>query len=139
MSNDVTLAGSAQDVPGSSQHVRGALSFLAGDWVNERLFNVADKADEILERIIDFGLLSSGFAPFETPITTDMLLRMTPDQFRAFYDTIPSIEEKAAVLATYKKLKMPLKEILPKEQPTPSPAPQPKLSFGPLDTEPEVQ
>lgn len=92
------------------------LSFLSAQWINERVFNVAAKVDTYIDRIIDQGLLVDGFAPFESPITDDVLMRMTPDQFRAFYDSEPSIEGKAALIARVKHLKLPIRELLPFEE-----------------------
>lgn len=92
----------------------GALSFLSASWVNARLMQVADRANEILERIIDRGLLVDGFAPFESPITDDMLTRMRPEQFAALLETEPSEGEKSQLLARMKDLKLPMPIELPK-------------------------
>lgn len=92
----------------------GALSFLSASWVNARLMQVADRANEILERIIDRGLLVDGFAPFESPITDDMLERMRPEQFAALLETEPSEGDKAQLLGRLKGLKLPMPIELPK-------------------------
>ena len=91
------------------------LSFLSAKWINERIFNVAAQVDKYIDRIVDQGLLVDGFAPFESPITDEVLMRMTPDQFRALYDSEASIEGKAALIARVKNLKLPLRELLPDE------------------------
>lgn len=111
----------------------GALSFLTAEWVNRRVGNVADRVDSILEKIIDFGLLADGFAPFESPITDDMLIRMGPEQFRALFDTIPTFEEKAALLARIHTLKLPLPIELPFRPPEAQPVKAPRLAFGPQE------
>jgi len=91
------------------------LSFLGAEWINQRIFNVAAKVDKYIDRIIDQGLLVDGFAPFESPITDEVLMQVTPDQFRGLYDSEPSIEGKAALIARVKNLKLPLRELLPDE------------------------
>ncbi len=89
------------------------LSFLSAKWVNQRIMNVADQVDKYIERIIDRGLLVDGFAPFESPITDEALHRLDPVQFRSLYDSEPTLEGKAALLARMKNLKLPIKELLP--------------------------
>lgn len=99
---------SASAVPGPDK-----LSFLSASWVNERVMNVAARVDQYLERIIDRGLLVDGFAPFESPITDEILQKMSPGQFRALFDAEPTAEGKAALLARMKDLKLPIRELLP--------------------------
>lgn len=89
------------------------LSFLSATWVNERIMNVAAKVDEYIENLIDRGLLVDGFAPFESPITDELLERLTPDQFRSLFDTEPTLEGKAALIQRVKDLKLPIRELLP--------------------------
>lgn len=125
--------GSSGTAVGSKSSGSGSLNFLTGSWVNERVMNVADKVDKILAQIIDMGLLGDGFAPFQMPVTEDMILKMTPQQLEAFLTTLPSEQEKAQVVAIIAKLKLPMSIALPPEAPAASPAPAPKLSFGPLD------
>jgi hypothetical protein len=105
----------------------GKLSFLNPTWINDRVMNVAKKVDDLLDRIIDDGLLSEGFMPFESPISDAMLSRMEPGQFRILFDTIPSLEGKAQLLARMKSLKLPLPIELPKVAPPKSATAQ--LSF----------
>lgn len=112
---------------GTNTGLPGKLSFLNGEWINQRVMSVASKVDALLDRIIDDGLLSDGFMPFESPITDDMLVRMTPGQFRVLFDTIPSLEGKAALLDRMKALKLPLPVELPFAPITPSATRQ--LSF----------
>lgn len=120
-------------ISGASEHVRGALSFLSASFVQERMRNVEQRATEIINRIIDFGLLADGFGPFESPVTDDMILRMTPDQLETFLSTIPSEQEKAQILAVIAKLKLPGRVAMPQQTVTHSPAPAPKLAFTPAD------
>ena len=82
------------------------LSFLSAEWINERIFNVTAKVDSYIDRIVDHGLLVDGWAPFESPITDEVLIRLTPDQFRGLYDSEPSVEGKAALIARMKSLKL---------------------------------
>ena len=114
--------------------IPGALSFLTASWVNERLVNVAEKVEAILSHIIDFGLLADGYAPFETPITDEMLTRMSPEQFRLLFDATPTLDGKAVLLARMKDLKLPLPVLLPfPEEEISGGAPRPRLAFGPMD------
>lgn len=115
------------DSGGTNTGLPGKLSFLNGEWINERVMNVAAKVDALLDRIIDDGLLADGFMPFESPITDEMLVRLTPGQFRILFDTIPSLEGKAQLLARMKDLKLPLPIELPFAPITPSATRQ--LSF----------
>lgn len=114
---------------GSAGTPQGSLSYLSGSWVNTRLVNVANKVSAILDSIIGEGLLSDGFAPFESPVTDEMLTRMTPDQLQTFLSTIPSLEQKADIIARLKDLKLPGRIEFPFESHTHSPAPEPKLTF----------
>ena len=91
------------------------LSFLSAEWINKRIFNVSQKVDSYIDRIVDQGLLVDGFAPFEAPISDEVLERITPDQFRALYDSEPSIEGKAALIQRVKPLKLDIPGLLPPE------------------------
>lgn len=113
-------------------NVTGALSYLNADWVNKQVILVAQQCTDILDSIIG-GLLASGYAPFESPVTDEMLQKMTPEQFRTYYDTVPLEEGKADLFARMKALKLPTRELLPPAHPTPSPVPSPHLSFTNLD------
>lgn len=104
----------------------GKLSFLNPEWINERTMNVAKRVDALLERIEE-GLTEGGFLPFESPITDDMLKRMSPDQFRILFDTTPSLEGKSLLLQRMKALKLPLPIELPRPEAIPSATKQ--LSF----------
>lgn len=115
---------------GTDSGAPGKLSFLTATWVNKRIENVAARVDAYLARIIDDGLLADGFAPFETPVTDEMLMKMTPEQFRMLFDTEPSLEGKAMLLARMKDLKLPLPIQLPY-------APRPYDPPGRLAREPE--
>lgn len=115
---------------GTDSGAPGKLSFLTATWVNKRIENVAARVDAYLARIIDDGLLADGFAPFETPVTDEMLMKMTPEQFRMLFDTEPSLEGKAMLLARMKDLKLPLPIQLPY-------APRPYDPPGSLAREPE--
>ena len=92
------------------------LSFLSAEWINERIFHVTQKVDSYVDRIVDQGLLVDGFAPFEAPISDEVLERITPDQFRGLYDSEPSIEGKAALIQRVKALKLDIQGLLPTEE-----------------------
>lgn len=89
------------------------LSFLNAEWINERIANVADRVNMLLDRLIDDGLLGSGYPPFETPLTDEMLMKMSPTEFRNLYDSTPSLQGKAELLARIKDLKLPVRQMLP--------------------------
>ena len=42
---------------------------LSAPWVNDRVDNVMDRLEELMDHLIDDGLLSSGYLPFEEPRT----------------------------------------------------------------------
>ena len=81
-----------------------ASSFLSAEWINSRLDSVLDRVDRLLDRLIDQGLLSSGYPPGETPLTDAMLRRMTPDEIRTLIQSLPTAEEKATLMARIVKL-----------------------------------
>lgn len=120
-------------VSGASDHVRGALSFLSASFIQERMQNVEQMASKMLDRIIDFGLLADGYGPFENPVTPDMIQRMTPEQLTTYLSTLPSEAEKAQALSAILPMKLPTRISLAREPEASSPAPAPKLAFGPAD------
>ena len=101
---------------GTDETGPGKISFLSASWINARVLNVAEQAERLLTRLIDDGLLSDGFAPFESPITDEMLRRMTPEQFSAYFDTVPTLEGKSMLLARMKTLKLPPSILMPFER-----------------------
>jgi|FLYL01.1.fsa_nt_gi hypothetical protein len=82
------------------------LSFLNADWVNRRVLNVTRRVEELLTRLIDYGLLSAGYPPFEYPVTDEMLKRMTPEEFVALFNSLTSLQQKAELLARMQALKL---------------------------------
>lgn len=59
-------------------------SILSAEWINERLERVIDRAEKIIvQRLLDEGLLSSGYAPGEVPVDRKLLERMTPEEVKA--------------------------------------------------------
>lgn len=94
----------------------GRLSFLSAEWVNQRVANVTARVQEYLDRIIDKGLLADGYLPFETPLTDELLSHLTPDQFRAIFDSTPTLAGKAQLLDRMKSLHLPPHVLLPFEQ-----------------------
>lgn len=101
------------------------LSFLNAEWINTRVENITAKVNALLDRLIDDGLLGSGYFPFDTPITDEMLKKMTPEQFRALYDTMTTVEEKAALVARMKDTKLPPIELMPFPDKARYPTPKP--------------
>lgn len=57
-------------------------SILSGGWLNSRFEHVVEDALDLHKKILFDGLLSSGYLPFETPITPEMVRRMTDDQLQ---------------------------------------------------------
>ena len=64
---------------GEGPHYKPA-SLLSGEWINTRVDNVVDDAIRILDHVLVEGLLSSGYFPFEQPVTPEMVRRMTEEQ-----------------------------------------------------------
>lgn len=114
--------GMLQNVPtdatssGTDSGHDGFESFLSAGWINQRVANVEAKVMGYITRITDYGLKADGYLPFETPITDDMLQRMAPEEFRAIWDTTPTLEGKASLLARMKSLKLPPRYLLPFEE-----------------------
>lgn len=120
-------------ISGASEHVRGALSFLSASFVQERIANVEKMATEMLSRIIDYGLLADGYGPFESPVTPEMIQKMTPEQFTTYLSTLPSEEDKSQALQAILALKLPPRISMAYVKAAQSPAPAPNLAFGPQD------
>lgn len=121
--------------PNQDTAATGTLAYLNADWINQQVVAVATEVTKILDSIID-GMLATGYAPFESPVTDDMLSKMTPEQFRTFYDTVPTEEGKANLFARMQALKLPTRELLPPVHATPPIAPAPHLAFTGLDKVP---
>ena len=116
---------------GTDTGTPGKIPYLSAEWVNERVANVTARVEAYISRIIDDGLLADGYLPFETPVTDEMLARMAPEEFRALFDTTPTIEGKAALLARMKSLKLPPRYLLPFEEAF-YPANRPDVAREPL-------
>lgn len=71
---------------------------LSAEWLNFHIDNVMNRVDGLLEHIIYEGLLASGYFPFEKPVSKDMLKRMTPEQLEGYIQSLPTVEEKAAII-----------------------------------------
>ena len=76
----------------------GTVPMLSAEWINDRVDNVLDRLEEIMDHLIDDGLLVSGYMPFETPLTPALLRRMTPEQVQMLLDGAGSIDEQAQIL-----------------------------------------
>ena len=73
-------------------------SILGARWVNEVLDNVLDRAEELFEHLIDDGILSDGFFPFEEPVSATTLRRMTAEQVRTLLDQAVTLEDQSELL-----------------------------------------
>ena len=56
-------------------------SLLSSTWMNARVRNIEGWVERLVDRILLEGIISTGFLPFEEPITKAHLKRMTPEQF----------------------------------------------------------
>lgn len=97
--------------PGTS-NAGGSLAFLNAFWINARITNVTTRINYLLDRLIDEGLLGSGYPPFETPVTDEMLQKMSPEEFRQLYDVQTSLEARSQLLNRMTSLKLPPRELL---------------------------
>jgi len=70
-------------------------SILSAAWLNARILNAMDRMEELMDRILYQGLLSSGYLPLESPVTKDMLARMTPEQVQAAALSMETLPEQA--------------------------------------------
>lgn len=61
---------------------RKAWPMLSAPWINTRFDNVMDRLEEILDHLIDDGVLASGVFPLEEPITPK-IERMLAEQVGA--------------------------------------------------------
>ena len=129
-----TVPSDSLGTAGTTSSKPGALGYLNATWINARVAKVTDQASEMLDRLIG-NLLSDGFAPFESPITDDMLMKMRPEQFAALYGTLTSEEERGALLLKMKDLKMSPSLLMPKlPGPTKPEVAMEKLAPSPLDS-----
>ena len=72
---------------------------LSAEWMNERIKNVLDQTEQIIDRILLDGLLSSGYMVFEQPIDDpEFIKKLTPDQFQGLLDTQATIEQKSNLI-----------------------------------------
>jgi len=71
--------------------------FLSAEWINAAVGRVLDQAEGFIQHILDDGLLSSGYLPFESPLTDALLRRMTPEQFSELYVTLGEAERQQLV------------------------------------------
>lgn len=117
---------SALNIPGANSDLAPAkgpseIRYLSAEWMNQRLMNVMDRMEPMIDRLLDGGLLSSGYLPFEFPITEDMVLKMTPEQFHSLYQSLPTIGEKMKLMDIAKGLKLPPDITAPRTHPATSP------------------
>lgn len=70
------------------------VEILSAEWINERVNNVLTRVYEMLDHIVDEGLISSGFLPLEQPIDDAFLLRLTEEQASALIESEKNPETK---------------------------------------------
>ena len=89
------MAGSMVD-----KNISQKVPMLSGEWWNERISHVMERAEKLFD--IDDGILAdvtfSGHLPFEEPVTGSDLRKMTPEQLDSYLETLPTVEDKAAVV-----------------------------------------
>lgn len=117
--------------PTSGVGADSPLSFLNAEWINDRIVNVQNRVNALLDRLIDDGLLGSGYFPFDMPVTDAMLAKMTPKQFRALYDSMTDLEQKSHLLERVKGLKLPPIELMPFAEKARYPVPKPVAGGDP--------
>ena len=72
---------------------------LSAEWMNERVINVLDQIEQITDRILLDGLLSSGYMVLEQPLDDpEFISKLTPEQFEGILDSQQTIEEKSALI-----------------------------------------
>ena len=71
---------------------------LSPSWIEQRFENVADMVMDILDHLVDDGLLSEGRFPLDVPLDAQTLKRMSDDQIKELLDRAGSIEEQGAIL-----------------------------------------
>jgi hypothetical protein len=77
-------------------------NILSGEWQNERINNVLDRIEKIIDRLLLEGLLSSGFLVLEPPMTVEFVSKLTPKQFGSILNTLPTIEAKSEMIKMLK-------------------------------------
>jgi len=103
----------AEGVSSGTVSGTGALNYLTGEWINARISAVTERVNMLLDRLIDDGLLGSGYFPFETPVTDEMLSKMSPEDFRKLYDAQTDLSSRSDLFNRMKVLKLPPREMLP--------------------------
>lgn len=81
---------------------------LSAFWINERVTNVLERIDGMLDHLLYEGLLSSGYLPLEQPIDADLLRRLTPEQLIALIQAQTTPEARLAILQA---LDVPLEDV----------------------------
>ena len=87
---------------------RPEVQLLSAKWINERIRNVLDQAEEIVDHLLTDGLFSSGYLPFEEHLTEAHVKRMSPDQLIGLLASLPTPDKRLAVL---RALDLPLDDI----------------------------
>lgn len=75
-----------------------AVPLLSAVWINEQIDDVLDTVEKLYDFLIDDGLLSSGYLPFEAPLSPKTIRRMTSEQVKALLDQTASLEDQAEIL-----------------------------------------
>lgn len=70
---------------------------LSGEWINKRVGNVMTQMEGIVDHLFD-GLLSSGYLPFEEPVTPELVDKMTQLQFEGMLEATFDPQEKAMLM-----------------------------------------
>ena len=73
-------------------------AILGAAWINEVVDNVLDRAEALFDHLIDDGVLSDGYFPFEEPMSSATLRRMTAEQVRNLLDQAVTLEDQDKLL-----------------------------------------
>ena len=65
-----------------------SVSLLSAEWINARMDSVLDRMQGLFDRIIDEGILSSGYFPFEEPLDASLLPKMTEKQINDVFNLV---------------------------------------------------
>jgi len=100
---------------------KAEVQLLTAEWINQRIENVLDRVDVIVDHLIGDGLLASGYAPLEARLTPADIKKMSPDQIMALLASLNDPGERLAVL---KALDIPLEGIYALREGAPGGVPQ---------------
>ena len=81
-------------------------NILSSAWINQRVENVLDQVEEIIDQLLVEGILSDGLPPLAKAIDKQLVRRMTKEQFAKIMENV-DIDGQAVMDETLRELNFP--------------------------------